>query len=115
DDPPSEPIDTAVSEPARDGSVTFAGVRITHPDRTLYPEPASTKLDLARYYRAVCDWALPQLAHRPLTLVRSPGGAGKKAFYQKHVGAGMPDAIRRFEIAGDEGIKPFPVIEDLAG
>jgi len=103
----------ASPEPARDGSVIFEGVRLTHPDRILYPDTALSKLDVARYYEAVRDWVLPQLSHRVLTLVRSPGGPGKKMFYQKHVGAGAPDTIRRFEMSGEA--EPLPFIEDLPG
>ena len=103
----------ASPERARDGSLVFESVRLTHPDRILYPDTALTKLDVARYYAAVRDWALPQLSHRVLTLVRSPGGPGKKMFYQKHVGAGAPDAIRRFEMAGET--EPLPFIDDLPG
>src|SRR5271165_6950337 len=106
------PLETA--RPARDGSVVFGGMRLTHPDRILWPAEGSTKFDLARYYATVADRALPHLAHRPLTLLRTPGGRGGKSFYQKHVAAGMPDVIRRVVIAG-EGSEPHPVIEDLAG
>jgi bifunctional non-homologous end joining protein LigD len=101
------------SERARDGSLVFEGVRLTHPDRILYPDTALSKLDVARYYATVRDWVLPQLSHRVLTLVRSPGGPGKKMFYQKHVGAGAPDAIRRFEMSGEA--EPLPFIDDLPG
>jgi bifunctional non-homologous end joining protein LigD len=104
---------TASPERARDGSLLFEGVRLTHPDRILYPDTALTKLDVARYYAEVRDWVLPQLSHRLLTLVRSPGGPGKKSFYQKHVGSGAPDAIRPFEMPGET--ETYPFVEDLAG
>ena len=39
-----------ISAPASDGSVIVEGVRLTHPDRVLYPEQGITKLALARYY-----------------------------------------------------------------
>jgi bifunctional non-homologous end joining protein LigD len=100
---------------ARDGSIEFEGMRLTHPDRVLYPEDGFTKLDLARYYAAVRHWALPQLAHRPLTLVRCPGGQGKPSFYQKHLGKGAPDAIGHVDIADDGKTEAYPVVEDLAG
>src|SRR5271165_6726584 len=109
------PADAGVSKPARDGSVMFEGVRLTHPDRVLYPADGLTKLDLARYYRAVADRALPNLAHRPLTLVRCPGGQGKPCFYQKHLGKGAPDAIGHVDITEDGETVAYPVIEDLAG
>ena len=105
--------EAANPERARDGSLIFEGVRLTHPDRILYPDTALTKLDVARYYAAVRDRVLPQLAHRVLTLVRSPGGPAKKMFYQKHLGAGAPDAIRRFQMSGEA--EPLPFIDDLPG
>jgi bifunctional non-homologous end joining protein LigD len=111
----SAPAAVVPGEPARDGSLIFAEVRITHPERVLFPDIALTKLDLAQYYAAIAEWVLPQLAHRPLTLVRAPGGAGKKSFYQKHLGPGAPKALGRIEIQGDEGIKSAPVVNDLAG
>jgi bifunctional non-homologous end joining protein LigD len=107
--------DAAVSKPARDGSVMFEGVRLTHPDRILYPAEGLTKLDVARYYSAVGDWAVPHLAGRPLTLVRCPGGQGKPCFYQKHLGKGAPDAIGHVDIAEEGKTEAYPVIEDLAG
>jgi bifunctional non-homologous end joining protein LigD len=103
-----------MSEPARDGSIVFERVRLTHPDRVLYPEDGFTKLDLARYYAAVRDWALPQLARRPLTLVRSPGGQGKPSFYQKHLGKGAPDAIGHVDVTEDGETEAYPVVADLA-
>jgi bifunctional non-homologous end joining protein LigD len=108
-------VDTEVAPRARDGSMMFEGVQLTHPDRVLYPEDRLTKLDLAQYYRAVADWALPNLAHRPLTLVRCPGGQGKPCFYQKHLGKGAPDAIGHVDITEGEETVAYPVIGDLAG
>jgi bifunctional non-homologous end joining protein LigD len=114
---PDEPASASPArrDRARDGSLEFAGVRFTHPDRVLLSDPAVSKLELAQYYAAVAAWALPQLAHRPLTLVRGPGGAGKKSFYQKHLGPGAPAALKRFEIAGEDRVKFAPVVEDMAG
>jgi bifunctional non-homologous end joining protein LigD len=99
---------------ARDGSLIFEGVRLTHPDRILYPGTTLSKLDIARYYAAVADWALPQLSTRVLTLVRSPA-AGKKTFYQKHIDAGPPEAIKRFELDDGAGPEIYPYVEDLPG
>jgi bifunctional non-homologous end joining protein LigD len=81
----------------------------------LYPEDGITKLDLARYYAAVGDWAVTHLAGRPLTLVRCPDGQGKPCFYQKHLGKGAPEAIGHVDIAEDGETVAYPVIENLAG
>ncbi len=95
----------------RDGSTEFAGVRLTHADRVLYPGEGITKLDLARYYAEICDWALPYLGHRPLSLVRCPNGQGGEQFFQKHAGASVPEAVRRIEIDGETHL----AVENLAG
>jgi DNA primase len=51
-----------------------SGVRISHPERPVYPALGFTKLDLARYYERVGPWMLPYLARRPLTFVRCERG-----------------------------------------
>jgi len=99
---------------ARDGSELFEGVRLTHPDRILYPGTTLTKLDVARYYAAVKDWALPHLTHRLLTLVRSPA-VGQKTFYQKHIGDEAPAALKRFELKDGAEPEIYPYVEDLPG
>ena len=44
------------------------------PDRVYYPDLGITKRELAEYYVAVAERALPGLARRPLTLLRCPEG-----------------------------------------
>jgi bifunctional non-homologous end joining protein LigD len=61
-----------------------AGIRITHPDRKLFPGAEATKLDVARYYARVWPLLEPHLADRPLAFVRCPEGATKTCFFQKH-------------------------------
>jgi len=65
---------------------TVAGVRISHADRPLPAAPGTTKIDLARYYAAVADVLMPQIADRPLALVKCPGGDLGACFFQKHAG-----------------------------
>jgi bifunctional non-homologous end joining protein LigD len=112
---PSEAPLTPALSPQAGGSITFAGVRITNPDRVLYPDRGITKLALAQYYDRVKDWALPHLANRPLSLVRCPEGYDKECFYQKHISAGMPDVVGRVEIADKSVTRTYLVIENLAG
>ncbi|MBV9107840.1 MAG: DNA ligase D, partial [Gemmatimonadetes bacterium] len=87
---------------AMDGEV--AGVRISHPDKVLYPDAGVTKLELARYYEEIgADWMLPYCADRPLTLVRCPEGAGRPCFYQKHADDNFPRDIRRVNVTENTG------------
>lgn len=80
----------------------LASVRLTNPDKTLYPEQGVTKRDLALYLASVADWMLPHVARRPLTLVRCPAGRAKKCFYQRHAGAGLGGALKEAPIEGFE-------------
>jgi len=73
-------------------------LKITHPERLIWPSLKITKADLARYYDEVGEWMLPHVANRPLTLVRCPDGAEAKCFYQRHLGMGAsPGELKTFE------------------
>jgi bifunctional non-homologous end joining protein LigD len=93
----------------------FAGVRLTSPDKVLYPEQGITKQELADYYRRIADWMLPHLVDRPLVLVRCPDGHHKACFYQKHPGIGTPDNLRRFAIKEKSKSEDYVVVDDVAG
>jgi bifunctional non-homologous end joining protein LigD len=93
--------------PKRRG-VTMGNVELTHPDRELWP--GITKQDLAEYWRAIADHALPGLARRPLAVVRCPEGIGGEHFFQKH-GRSAPSPVRQGEADG----QPFLAIDDADG
>lgn len=89
------------------------GVRLTNPDKVLYPEQGVTKRELAAYYEAVADRILPHLAERPITLVRCPTGRQKKCFYQRHAGSGVPSELREVAIEGFD--EPYLYLRDVEG
>ena len=95
------------------GGLSVAGVRITSPDRVLWPEQGVTKGELFAYYTAVADAMLPQLVDRPLTLVRCPSGAESKCFYQKHANDQVPDIIPRVAVEERDGTEPYMVVDGL--
>jgi bifunctional non-homologous end joining protein LigD len=75
-----------------------AEIKISNPQRIIYPRLKFSKGDLARYYAEVSDWMLPHVANRPLTLVRCPDGVGKQCFYQRHLGMGAsPGDLKMFD------------------
>lgn len=94
---------------------TFAGVRLTSPDKVLYPEAGITKLDLAHYYQTIADWILPHIADRPLVLVRCPEGRETECFYQKHPAIGTPKNLRRIPIKEKSGTEDYVMVDDVAG
>ncbi len=87
-------------------------VRLSHPDRVMYPDLGLTKEGLARYYEAVGEWILPHLRGRPLTLVRCPQGY-QDCFYQKHVNETVPEAITRIQIEEDGGVGTYMIADSL--
>jgi len=72
-------------------------VRLTHPERWMYPEAELTKADLAHYYEQLAPRILPHVAGRLLSLVRCPDGAGKPCFYQKRAFEGAPASLKSAE------------------
>ena len=64
-------------------------LRITHPDRLIWPRLGFRKIDLAHYMEQVGDRLLPHFTMRPISLVRCPDGAEGKCFYQRHPAAGL--------------------------
>jgi bifunctional non-homologous end joining protein LigD len=92
-----------------------AGVRITHPDRIVYPEPPTTKLEVARYYEEIGTWIVPHVAGRPLTLLRCPDGLAGRCSYMKHAKAWGPPALRRVSIQEKTKTGEYLVADDLAG
>jgi bifunctional non-homologous end joining protein LigD len=91
----------------------IAGVKITNPDRVLYPEQGLTKRELALFYERISAWILPHLKNRPLTLVRCPEGHEKQCFYQKHISEQVPSTVKRVRIEGDS--VPYGAVDSLPG
>ena len=98
-----------------DGSIEIEGVRVTHPDRVLYPGQGINKRQLIDYYLKVADRMLPHIAGRPISLVRCPRGAEKECFFQKHASQGWPDEFRKIRIKEKSGTDDYLYIEDKAG
>lgn len=93
-----------------------AGVRLTNPDRVLYPKQGLVKLDLVRYYESVAKWILPHVTHRPLMIYRCPQGHEQECFFQKHVNESTPEPIQGIEVEEDDGeVGKYLMIEDLPG
>ena len=116
--PKAETAPAPKGKPARAGSGrgdVVAGVTLTHPERVLWEDDGLTKRDLAAYCEAVADWFLPQVAGRPLSLVRCPAGTGKHCFFQKHSWAGLSDSIRRESVRDEGGEEEVLYVEDLSG
>jgi bifunctional non-homologous end joining protein LigD len=73
-------------------------VRLTHPDKVLFPADGITKADLAEHYARVADVMLPHLRGRPLSLQVYPGGIDRRGHFLKQVPDYFPAWVRRAEL-----------------
>jgi bifunctional non-homologous end joining protein LigD len=91
-------------------------VRISSPDKVVFPEPGLTKLDLARYYVAVADGALRGAGGRPMVLKRFVKGLSQEPFFQKRVPEGHPAFIDTATLHyASGGSAEEAVVRDAAG
>ncbi|MET3811961.1 non-homologous end-joining DNA ligase [Arthrobacter sp. UYEF3] len=98
--------------------LTVAGheVRISSPDKVVFPESGLTKLDLVRYYLSVAEGALRGAGGRPMVLKRFPKGIGAEPFFQKRVPENHPffiDTVTLHYASGTSAEEA--VIRDAAG
>src|SRR5580765_7516888 len=92
---------------------TVAGVRISHPDRLIYPDLGISKLQLARYYEVIADWIVPHVMGRPLTLVHCPAGIAAPSIYLKHAKQWGPNALRRVQIQEKTKVGEYLVADSI--
>src|SRR5262245_41779207 len=90
-------------------------VRLSSPDRVLFPDVGVTKQDLFEYYRAISQVLVPHLRDRPFTMKRVPHGVGTETYFQKQAPKGMPSWIptRQFRTYPREGgsrLVDFPLV-----
>jgi bifunctional non-homologous end joining protein LigD len=78
-------------------------VRISHPDKVLFPADGITKADLADHYLAVAPAMVPLVRDRPLNLWRWNAGIDKPVVVQQAIPKGAPDWIKRIEVPRRKG------------
>jgi DNA ligase D len=105
----------AVPTPAIELSVAGRDVRVTNPNKVMFPERGETKQDLIDYYLAVGEPAMAELGGRPTLLQRFPDGATGKSFFQKRVPENRPDWLTTTTVSTPNGTTSEAlVLADLA-
>ena len=88
---------------------------LSSPTRVVIPDIKATKQEVWDYYLAVADQLLPEIAGRPLSVVRCPSGISKACFFQKHLTAGF-ERVSSVKLKEDAGVSAdYLVVEDVAG
>jgi bifunctional non-homologous end joining protein LigD len=78
-------------------------VRISNPDKVLFPDDGITKADLADYYAAVAPAMVEHTRDRPLNLWRWNRGIDHEVVIQQAIPKGAPDWVKRVTVARRRG------------
>jgi bifunctional non-homologous end joining protein LigD len=78
-------------------------VRISNPDKVLFPDDGITKEDLARYYAAVAPAMVEHVRDRPLNLWRWNRGIDNQVVIQQAIPKGAPDWVKRVTVSRRRG------------
>jgi len=89
-------------------------VKITRPEKVLFPDDGITKHDLVDYYRRVSSWILPHLADRPLMLERYPDGIDEMRIVQKSAASYYPRWVKTATVRKAGGKLRQVICEDEA-
>lgn len=89
-------------------------VKVSHPERVMFPADGITKGDLVAYYERVSDWMLPHVKGRPVSMQRFPKGIDGEGFFHKDVPDYYPDWVERTEVAKRGGSVTHAVIGNRA-
>ena len=78
-------------------------VKLSNPDKVLFPKARKTKRDLAEYYIAVGDGIVRALHERPTQLRRFPDGVEGEMIYQKRVPEKRPEWVEAARVTFPSG------------
>ncbi len=85
-------------------------MRVTHPDKVVFPTMGLTKRDLVGYYLAVADGALAGVRGRPMILKRFVKGIDAEAFFQKRAPDSRPEWIETATLTYRSGTSAAEVV-----
>ncbi|MDP2892108.1 MAG: non-homologous end-joining DNA ligase [Bacillota bacterium] len=89
-------------------------IRITNPNKVLFPKHGITKAELIEYYIRMSGFILPWLRDRPFTMVPYPDGVEGKSFYQKQRPEDAPSWLRSISITSEtRGHIDWILVNDL--
>ena len=73
-------------------------VKLTHPEREIWPGDGITKRELYDYFGAIAEVMLPHVRQRPVSMQRFRGSIEDGGFFMKEVPKGAPDWVATVEV-----------------
>jgi bifunctional non-homologous end joining protein LigD len=93
----------------------YERVKLTNPDKVLYPATGTTKAEIFEYYVAIADVMVPHIAGRPVTRKRWPNGVGGQEFFEKQLASSAPGWLARGSVTHKSGTTTYPIIDTREG
>jgi bifunctional non-homologous end joining protein LigD len=90
-------------------------IRISNPERVLFPDDGITKAELAAHVERFAGRTLPHVEGRPLTLERYPKGIAETGFMQKNMPKGLPGVVERCAVPKRNGETVHPMVNTREG
>ena len=97
------------------GATTGPLVKLTNPDKVLYPATGTTKSEVFHYYTTIAELMLPHISGRPATRKRWPDGVDGKAFFEKNLPRSAPEWLHRGVLMHRSGETTYPIIDTSVG
>lgn len=111
-----KPVKLSTVEPkVKTKGLEIDGVKITHPERKVFPSTDITKGDVAEYYDTVAPLMLPFVKDRLVSLLRCTDGISGQCFFQRNPMKGMGDYIKSKKITHKGNQHEYLYIEDEVG
>ncbi len=90
-------------------------VKLTNPDKVLYPVTGTTKSDVFDYYTGIAEVMVPHIAGRAATRKRWPNGVEQSSFFEKQLASSAPDWLPRASVTHRSGTTTYPIIDSVDG
>lgn len=93
----------------------YGRVKLTNPDKVLYPATGTTKAEVFDYYVNIAEVMIPHIAGRAVTRKRWPNGVDEPSFFEKQLASSAPEWLDRASITHKSGTTTYPVINSAEG
>lgn len=90
-------------------------MKLTNPDKVLYPATGTTKAEVFDYYVGVAEAMIPHIAGRAVTRKRWPNGVEEPSFFEKQLASSAPDWLDRASVTHRSGMTTYPLIDTAEG
>ena len=90
-------------------------VKLTNPDKVLYPATGTTKAEVFDYYVSIAEVMIPHIAGRAATRKRWPNGVDEPSFFEKQLASSAPAWLDRESVTHRSGTTTYPIIHTVEG